>query len=219
MYALTYNNQVFLTPTSWKPRYIASIIDQDYEVKVVLTVSDEQRVPFNITPEIRVMRIEESKPEINPLIETHDGPFWTINPDIVNATYNKVYKPIEMIKDDIKSKLAAERYVRECNTPFKMVLNGTEITVKTDRDTRNIFLETALFMNETEVRKWKFPEGFVLVSKQDLMNIIESRAVVIQAAFDWEEDFINQINNATTHQELLDIYNTIFPPQDGMLDA
>jgi len=210
MYALTYNNQVFLTPTSWKPRYIASIIDQDYDIKVVLTTSDEQRVPFNITPEIRVIRTEEVRPEINPLIETYDGPFWTIYTDKVYGTYTKRLLPIDLVKADIRSKLAAERYIRECTT-FKMDLNGTEISVETDRDTRNIFMQAVLFMGDTEVRKWKFPEGFLEVSKQDLMTIIGTGAVVIQTAFDWEEDFVNQIDSATTHQELLDIYNTIFP--------
>ena len=218
MYALTYNNQVFLTPTSWKPRYIAGIIDQDYDIKVILTTSDEQRVPFNITPEIRVLRTEETRPEINPLIETYDGPFWNIHTDKAYGTYTKKLLPIDIVKADIKSKLAAERYKKECNT-FKMNLNDTEISVETDRDTRNIFMQAVLFMGDTEVRKWKFPEGFLEVTKQDLMTIISTGATVIQSAFDWEDNFVNQIDSATTHQQLLDIYNTIFPPQNGMLDG
>ena len=208
MYAITHNNQVFLTPTSWKPRYIASVIEQDYDVKVVLTSSDEHRVPFDITPEIRILRTEESRPEINSLIETYDGPFWTIQPTKAIATYTKRQLPIDMIKDELKKTLASKRYDKEC-TPIKMTVNDTEVSVETDRYTRNIFMQAVLFMRDDEVRKWKFPEGWIDLSKQELLNIVYTAAAKIQSDFDWEESLAKQIDAASTPQELLDINGII----------
>lgn len=211
MYVLTYNNQVFLTPTSWKPRYISSVIEQDYDVEIILTISDEQRIPFNITPEIRVYKVEEAiRPEINPLIEDHDGPLWTISEDRALATYTVRKLPLELVKTNIKSLLAAERYKRECSS-FKTTINDTEITVETDRATRSIFMEAVLFMNDAETRNWKFPEGWLNISKANLMSVILSGAAKIQGDFDWEEGFVSQIDSAKSLEDLVNIHDNIFP--------
>lgn len=207
MYALTYNNQVFLTPVKWKPRYIADVIEDDYEVTVSLALSDEQRIPFNITPEIKVLPMVEVKPDIDDFSQMYGGYTWVITDTQATATYFVSPVPVDFVRQRVKEKVATKRYGKEC-VGVKVTVQGQEVTAETDRETRSIFVQALMLMGEAEVKNWKFPEGFLALTKSDLSALVAAGATVVQDAFDWESVLVAEINTAD-YLRLKEIYDSL----------
>jgi hypothetical protein len=210
MYALTYNNQVFLTPVKWSPRYISGVIEDDYGLSVSLLVSDEDRIPFDITPEIRVLPVTEVIPDINGLTEMLSGGTWEVTLSMATVTYTATNHPIELVRQRVKELLASKRYDKE-SAGIKLNIQGSEVSVETDRDTRNLFVQAFMLMGDTDTRNWKFPEGFMELSKTDLGSIVAAGATFVQQAFDWESGYIDRINIAD-YSDLIVIKDELDPP-------
>jgi len=195
MYAVTYNDTVFLTPTTWSPRYIASVIEDDYEVQVTILPSDVTNVPYNVTPEIRILPLVEDRPVINDLTEMFTGPSYTVTPELVTATYGKQYQPLDLVKTRVKQEVMKQRYDKEV-FGIPVTIQGQEVWVETDRDTRNLFFQAYLLTGETETRNWKFGEIFIELTKADLELIVGSGAMYVQSMFNWESGYNDQIDSA-----------------------
>jgi len=207
MYAITYNNNVFLTPVSWNPRYIMNVINSDYDIRVSLLPSDEQRIPFDITDNIRILPVVEVKPEINSLTQMYMSNTWDITENLATATYQVSYQPLDLVRQRVKEKVASKRYDKE-TSGVKVTIQEQEITVETDRDTRNLFVQAFLLMGDTDVRGWKFPEGFLQVTKSDMGMIVSTGLAFVQSTFDWESTFVTEINSAD-YARLSEIYDSL----------
>ena len=210
MYAITYHgstDQLILGPIAWKPRYIQEMINDEFELDVKLSNSDEQIIPFNITPDIRVRKVLEIKPIINPLIEQYDGPFWSYTDDLATANYVPSFKNVDYVREQVKEVLKQKRYEKEC-AGTKVAIQNQEVTVETDRDTRNIFVQAFLIIGDNETRNWKFKEGWLNLTKTDLQTIVTAGAAYIQSQFDWESSLIEQINISDLNQ-LVTIYDEL----------
>ena len=206
MYVITHHHdydEVLLGPIEWKPSFIASVLQQDLDLpnKPTVLASQEQNIPFNILPGVRVRPAKEVREEINPKIQRHDGPFWTYTDNDATATFTAVDKPLDQVRGELKQLTSAERYRKEV-AGVKVAVQDAEVTVDTSRDGRNIFAQKYSLMGEQETVNWKFPEGWLTLSKADLGLIVAAGATHIQSAFDWEMEKNSAIDACTTLQEL-----------------
>lgn len=217
MYAITHHHnydEVLLGPIEWKPRFIASVLQQDLELDELPTIlaSDESRIPYDILPDVRVRRVEFAYEQHNPKLQYHNGPFWSYDNDIALATYVATDKPLDLVKSELKTLLAAERYKKEISG-VKTTIQGLEITVDTNRGDRDVFVQKYLLMSDTDTVEWKFPEGWLTLSKSDLGQVVSAGAAHVQSSFSWEASKVVEIDSCTTLQEL-DAVVIIEPQQE-----
>ena len=206
MYVITHHHdydEVLLGPINWNPRYIASVLQSDLDLDQAPTIlaSDEQRVPYDILPNVRVRKAVTSYAELNAKTQRHEGPFWTYDNDEATATWTAVDKPIDLVKGELKTLVAAERYRKE-NAGIKLTIQGTEVTCDTSRENRDIFLQRLLTMAPTDTVNWKFPESFINITYSELESIISAGVVHIQSCFDWELTKGTEIDACTTLAQL-----------------
>jgi len=210
MYVITDHNNgnfVILGPIDWRPRYISDIIFDELQEEVTVTAEDEQRVPYEILPGVKVRRCNITYENLtNEKIHRHEGPFWIYddeNPEVqAIASWIRVDKPISQVKGELKSLAASVRWQKES---LGVVLNiqETDVFCDTSRGNRNIFLQKYSMMQDNETIKWKFPDNIWLtLSKTELGFIVSKGAEYIQSCFDWEADKSAEIDACTTLEEL-----------------
>lgn len=202
-YILVENRKtVLLGPMPWRHRFIQSELD-DLEINYTVSPTEPNGY-LKINNTIEIFPATVTAPEHDPLYHALAGPFWTFTNNVATGTYNKIDKKLDHIKADLKSLTATERYKKE-NTPFKMIVQNIEVTIDASRDNRNIFVQKYSFMNDNETVNWKFPETWLTLTKSELGSIVFAGANHIQTQFDWEVSVSQQIDNATTIDQLKSI--------------
>lgn len=220
-YLVHKNGDIIVTPREWNAKFIAYAIQDDYGIEVSLSQADETRVPFTIVDDIRVLPIINNEPQYDPRIQFLAGPIWTITETEAIADWTVQYKDLQQVKNDFKALIAAERYRREhLNTTTEV--QGKTITVETGRAERQVFINSALLIPDGVSSEWKFPYDidpvtgspiWLVLSKADLQYIISVGYIYVQGCFSWEKDICeNQIDPATTHEELITILENAIPP-------
>lgn len=198
---------VLLGPMPWRQRMfqreINDLVDQG-------EISTQYVIP-PVAPESNYMDLGEGL-EIFPVMETITpnyelfyeqlaGPYYTYSNNQAFASYDAVAVPLEVTKGFIKNIVTDNRYKKE-QAGIKLTIQGHEVTIDTARGSRDIFLQTYATMGDSETINWKFPEIWINVSKSDLGTIVNAGKNHIQSCFDWELSTHNEIDVASTVQEL-----------------
>ncbi len=218
MYVITHHHdydEVLLGPIEWNPRFIASVLQSDLDLpgRPNILQSDEQKVPYEIFPNVWIRKVVEQKEQYNPKTQTLMGPYWSYPNTEENyaiAEYHAVNKPIEIIKSELKEKLAAERYNREI-AGVKVTIQNTEVTVDTNRGERDVFVQKYLLMGENDTVDWKFPEAWLTLTKTELGQIVAAGVGHVQSVFTWELNKASEIDSCVDHEEL----NTLVIVEQG----
>jgi len=203
MYAVVYKNNVIVGPMDWNRAIFSGSLSKE-QIEVVLPRVAPEDLPYVINEDAKICLVNENRPEINPMVEYYYGPLWDTTGDIAIANYEVVDTPIEFAKVNFKNQAADERYKKEVSGT-KLNIQNTEVTIDTSRDGRNIFVQKYSLMAENETVNWKFPEGWLTLSKSELGQIVAAGAAHIQSSFDWEKTINDQIESATTKEDLLAI--------------
>jgi hypothetical protein len=210
MYVITDHNNdanfVILGPIDWKPRYISDILSDEFDEDIVVTQADEQKVPYEPYPGVKIRKcittFEDGK---NSKIETLAGPFWTYDDDNTEvqavASWVKQDKPIDLVKGELRDAVAAERWKREIKG-ITLTIQDTDVWCDTSRGNRDIFLQKYVMMGEADVARWKFPNCWLDLTKNELGHIVSEGSKYIQECFDWESDKNAEIDSCVTLQEL-----------------
>lgn len=214
-FLLVQNKQIIhLGPVDWKQRFIQSEFDDlhdqgeisfQYQVPPVNESYIDVGEGFEIFPITEIIT-----PDIDTNFEQPVGPFYTYENNGAIATYEKTDRLVIEIRDTVKSVAAALRYTKEISG-VKVNIQNTDVTVDTSREGRAIFVQAYTTMSDTDVIGWKFPEGWVNLTKEDLGICVNAGIVHIQTQFAWEQNIDDQVNNAGTVEELKNIYNSMFP--------
>ena len=215
-YVIKYNNRVILGPyQDWNIPYMRAVIKRDAKVDMPLPREPGDFIPYISEEGIYIAECREVIPSIDNRIQHLQGPTWSVVDGMDTATYTAEERPRSVIKSELKEKVAALRYERE-SKGFTHTVQGQEVHVETDRDTRNIFIQAVLFMGDEDTRMWKFPGGIWLnLSKAELGGIVMAGAAHIQAQFDWEQSLMDRIELLETDADVLSIYADITPdPED-----
>jgi len=201
MYVLEHNNQVINGPRQWNYRSFESTLEEDLEIIQKLPLKKEDNSTIEIDSNTHIYRAELREPEYNPTFEYLHGPFWDFLSGIAIGTYTVESYDVETIKGKLKSIITANRYIKEISG-VKTTIQSTEVTIDTSRDGRNIFVQKYILMGDTDTVQWKFPEGWLTLTKSELGLVVATGAGYIQSQFDWEANKIAEIDACTTVDEL-----------------
>jgi len=209
MYAVVYKNRVIVGPMNWNRAIYESSLEKEGIVINLPRVAPEE-LPIIINDDAKIMEVEETRPEINPMVQYYYGPLWDVSGTKAIASYNVVDTPIEFAKGNFKEQAAIVRYQKEVSGA-KINIQDIEVKVDTSREGRNVFIQKLSTMGDSDTANWKFPEGWLTLTKAEFASIIAAGFAHVQSAFDWEKNINDQIEASTTKEELLAI--EILEPQ------
>lgn len=204
MYAIVYKENVVQKLMKWNPRMINSVLQEELELDIKVYLPDEEKVPWKINQDTKILEVTETKPEYNPKIEELYENNWTF--EVINdkeyAVCNYIVKPLmlDIAKANLKSQLSPVRKEKEIKT-IKVTLNDQEVSVVTDRESRALYAAKVLSIGDVTVA-WKFPECWMDINKANLETILTQIDSVVQAAFDWEFAKQNEIEAAQSLEEI-----------------
>jgi hypothetical protein len=201
MYVLVHKERVLVGPRDWnRPMFEGAL--QRLKLETLLPRRDPQMLPIVIDEDTYITNAAIVIPPHNERIETYHGPYWNFeNKDLAVGTYEIKYKTLGSIRELLTNEAANERYRKEV-AGTKTTIQDLEVSLDTSRDGRNIFLQKYTLMGEDDVVNWKFPEGWLTLTKAELGAIVFVGATHIQGAFDWEKAKVEEIEAADTVEEL-----------------
>ena len=201
MYAVIYKNRVIVGPMDWNRAIFQGSLEKEGVVVGIPRVAPDA-LPYIINEDVKIALVEEQRPEINPLVEYYYGPQWDLSGEKAIAVYNVMDTLVEFARYNFKTKAAEARWKKE-TSGTKINVQGVEVNLDTSRDGRNIFIQKYSIMTEEEVVNWKFLEGWLTLTKNDLRSIISAGSSYIQSCFDWGKTINDAVDAASTKEELL----------------
>lgn len=208
-YVLVKDRQfILLGPIEWRARFIQSELD---DLGINFTVPQTAPVDYlQVTSGIEIFRVAIKTPNHDPLYEQLEGPYWNFDSNFADGWYYPIAKDLTTVKGDLKKIAAAERYKKEV-AGTKITINGVEVSLDTSREGRAIFNQHITSMTSSSSIEWKFPEGWVTLTKANITAIISAVSDHIQQQFVWEKSVGQLIDAASTKEDLSAI--TIIEPQ------
>jgi hypothetical protein len=203
MYAVVYKNRVLVGPMNWNRAIFQGSLEKQ-KITVTLPRVAPEQLPYTVNEDASIMMVEEIRPEINPLVEYHYGPLWEITDTKVFANYEVCNTQIEFARVNLKNQAAEERWKKEV-AGTTINIQDTDVSIDTNRESRNAFVQKQSTIQEGQTVNWKFIEGWLSLSKTDLDQIVFGIDTYIQSCFDWEKTINDQIDAAETKEELLAI--------------
>jgi hypothetical protein len=201
MYVLVHNQIVINGPRPWNYRSFQNTLLEDLNINFSLPFTKTDDEPIEIADGVRILKATTIMQNFNSRIEYLHGPFWNFDNNIATGTYQIVEKDINVVKNDLKNRLATNRYRKETGG-IKMTLQGIQVTIDTRRGDRDIFLQKLMMMGDGDTVDWKFPEGWLTLTKTELQLVVATGAAHVQGQFNWEASVSAQIDAATTLAEL-----------------
>jgi hypothetical protein len=197
MYVLVHKERVLVGPRDWnRPMFEGAL--EKLKIQVLLPRRDPQELPFIIDEDTYITNAAIVIPPHNEKIETYHGPYWNFeNKDLAVGTYEIKERPLGSIREILFKQAADERYRKEVSGA-KLTVQGLEVSLDTSRDGRNIFLQKYSLMSDMDTVNWKFPEGWLTLTKAELGSIVVAGATHIQSTFDWEKAKVEEIEAADT---------------------
>jgi hypothetical protein len=203
MYAVIYDNKVLVGPMNWNRGMFQGALERK-GIQYPLPRTAPNNLPLTINEHAKIMRVDEIRPQMNPLVEFYYGPLWDITEEAAIANYEVHDSPIESMRYNLKQVAAQARYNKEVLGTTVTIQEQT-VTIDTNRGARDIFVQKYLLMADSDLVNWKFPETWLTLTKQDLSLAVQAGAQYIQSCFDWELNITEQIDLAETKEQLLAI--------------
>lgn len=204
MYAVIHKDKVIIGPKEWNRGFFTFRFQQLKISAAAMPRTAPSEMPFIVDADTRIVPATVTYEEINTMTQYHRGPVWEIGEGSATATYVATDTPIEQARANFRNQAAEVRYRRE-TAGSKITIQDLEVSLDTSRDGRNTFIQKFSLMGDTDTSNWKFPEGWLTLTKAELGSIVQAGATHIQSAFDWEKGINDLIDAAQTAEELLNI--------------
>lgn len=201
LYAIVHRGRVVLGPLAWAQKYYTDVLKIRHRIQANIPGQAPETLPYVINEETEIREVQEVKPELDAMTQYHYGPLWDLTGDVIIANYEVMDQQIDFSRNNFRAVAAFERYKKEISN-VKTTIQGKEVTLDTSRDGRAIFLQRYSLMGDSDIVNWKFPEGWLQLTKSELGAVVQAGLTHIQAAFDWEKDINDQIDAANTAAEL-----------------
>jgi hypothetical protein len=204
LYSLIHDQQLLLGPIKYNYQLINYDLEE-LEIEQRLTSKSFNQVPIQFDETTFLLPAKEIYPEYDSKYQKLSSPTWNIVtendiPTEVVFTYNAVDRSLEEVKSEVKSLIAPERRNKE-NTEITLIIQGTEISVSTNRENRLSFASKLL--SSPSPHNFKFgDETWIQITTTDLESIIQAIDVKVQEAFDWELAKIQEIDACGTIDEV-----------------
>lgn len=199
-YVLVENKQyVILGPIEWRPRMFQSEID---ELDIPWQVPPVEQGYISITDRYEIYPVVNIiQPNYNSDFEELAGPTYTFDNNEAVATFTAISLSTDQIKNILKNKVSAERYLREI-AGTKVTLNGVDYPIETDRESRTKWIQLASLPGPTN---WKIAGSFINLTQQDATAILQAVVDYVQTQFDWEMNMYTLIDSKSDINELKSI--------------
>jgi hypothetical protein len=202
MFVIVNNNFVIWGPKNWNKLSFEDVLRSDLEIEYTLETRNDSGNAVVIDANTSILKVVPLPwSEFNQKTERLNGPYWNFYEDRAEMYFEVEPKPIEFVKQELKAKIADKRWQVE-NAGFTANVQNTTVTIDTSRDGRQMFFNTYMAMGDVETITWKFPETWLTINKLELGGIVLGGKAHIQAAFDWESSKADEIDSATTLEEL-----------------
>ncbi len=133
----------------------------------------------------------------------------TIDPYIFR-TYDIKTFDINDIKNDLTN-YARDIRVNVLLSGIYYKINNIDVEFNIDNETRMILLQYYLFLDEKESVDWKLKDGsFIMLTKQQIFDIMNSITLFIKQCFDNENRLVNLIKNANNTIDVKNIFKNEF---------
>lgn len=201
MFLLLENEFVILGPMEWRPNFFASSILDEYELEVSLPKTNNERLPIQINETFRILPVSDIGIEgnYNPRTQFLSGPFYHFFSDRAEMYHVPMDKPLDYFKGELKAEVADSRWRYE-NKGFMLSIQDQDVYIYTTKEDRTTYLQAyQLGVNNVN---WKFREGFLNLSSEDLGRIVVAGASYIQDVFNWEASKVESIDGCQTLEEL-----------------
>ena len=192
------NPSILLGPIVWKPRFIQSEID-DLEVNYVVPPAEQGYIKINDNLEI-IPVIEAIDASADPLYEGLAGPFYNYTDTTASMYYTKYDKPLVEVQAAYKQLAAAARYAKE-NLGTSVTIGDNTISLATDVASRANYLNLLNTVGEGTIN-YKTNGAFIALDSAGLQAIVDAVNTHVQDAFNWEKGILDQIDAATSVEEL-----------------
>ena len=200
MFALVHKQRVILGPINWNRALFDANLSK-LKINYGLPRVAPSQLPVQINQDTAIYTVEDVQPEYNSKINYLEGPYWTIESDRAVSSYIVRDQPIDAVKNNLKTQAAAARWDKEV-AGTTVTIQDTQVTVDTARGSRDIFVQKYLLMNDQETVAWKFPEGWLTLTKTELGQVVQAGATHVQQAFGWEVAKSQEIDACTSLAEL-----------------
>lgn len=201
LYVLVDGQYVVNGPRAWNARSFQSTLSDDYEINYVFPMQKDDLEPIVINDTLRVLPASLTYPEYNPKIEYCDGPYWTYDNDFAAGTFEVKDQPIDSVKSALKNIVSSNRYDKEIAGTTTTIQN-LEVFIDTSRTNRNTYVNAYNLMADTDTLNWKFSEGWLLLTKEEMKSVVDVGANYINTQFEWEASKVQEIDSCTTLEEL-----------------
>jgi hypothetical protein len=201
LYAIVHKGRVVLGPLAWAQKYYTDVLKIRHRIQANIPGQAPETLPYVINEETEIREVQEVKPGLDEMTQYYYGPLWDLTGDVIIANYEVMDHDIGISRNNFRAVAAFERYKKEISN-VKATIQSKEVTLDTSRDGRAIFLQRYSLMGDSEVVNWKFPEGWLQLTKLELGSAVQAGLTHIQSAFDWEKDINDQIDAANTAEEL-----------------
>ena len=205
--ALIHNNSLILGPIGYNVRMINSELEE-LEVEELLNPSSYVNIPIHFSDGLtHLLPIEKEVPSHDPKYHNVGNFSWEIIkenevPIKVLLTYPITNKTLEEVKELRKQEVSPYRREKE-NTKITLTVAETEVKISTSREER--VLLASKFAASPGPHRFKFENTWVEITSQELEYIIQQIDVVVQEAFDWEFDKLQEIDACETIDEVYDV--------------
>lgn len=209
MFALVHKQRVLLGPINWNRALFDANLTKLGITYGLPRVAPAQ-LPLTIDQNTVIYAVEQTYPEYNSKIHYLEGPYWAFDTGKAVASYIVRDQPVDAVKNNLKTQAASARWEKEI-AGAKTTIQNIEVSIDTARGARDIFVQKYLLMTDQETVAWKFPEGWLTLTKTELGQAVQAGAAHVQQAFVWEEAKSQEITACTTLAEL-DAVVIVEPP-------
>jgi hypothetical protein len=217
LYVLIDGEYVVNGPREWNAKSFQNTLSDDYEINYVLPMQKEDFGIIVINDTLRILPASLTYPEYNSKIEYCDGPYWNYENNFAAGSFQVKDQPIDSVKANLKQIIAANRYNKEV-AGTKTTIQELEVFIDTSRTNRNTYVNAYNLMADTDTVNWKFAEGWLVLTKEEMSNVVTTGSNYINAQFDWELSKVDEINNCTTLEELNNVdLGYPVPPQPTLV--
>lgn len=193
--------QVILGPMNWRPSFFNSCLRDDLNIiySVPLVNVTQSKIVINETVSIIPVTNLGSLEEYDSKIQFPQGPYYNFYENYAEMYYVPENKNIDLVKSELKAKVAANRYKYEIKGVTTTIQNQ-EVYIWTNREDRSMYLQ-AYQLGANNVG-WKFGNVFLTLTNAELGQIVVVCMGHVQDVFDWEGEVVATIDAATTLSEL-----------------
>ena len=201
LYVLVDGQYVVNGLREWNAISFQNTLSDDYEINYVLPMQKTDIEPIVISDTLRILGASLTYPNYNSKIEYCDGPYWTYENNFATGTFEVKDQPIDFVKSTLKNIVSSNRYNKEISGASANVQN-TIVSVDTSRINRNTYVNAYNLMADTDTLNWKFSEGWLVLTRDEMKLVVDAGANYVNAQFEWELLKTEEINNCTTLEEL-----------------